>query len=125
MQKPENAKERNLIKGAIRRIFSRSELRQSIINRYTVDHFDPNRPRVTKWVYCAECGLIFPRYLAEVDHNQPIIPLQAKLEDLTWDDVIDAIWCDEYNLRVMDKECHKIKTKEENKIRRDFKKART
>lgn len=124
MNKPPNKKEQGLVKGALRRVFSRSELRKEVIEEATIKHHDPERPRVTKWVFCNECGLIFPKYLAQVDHVTPLIPLEQTLEELTWDEVIDRLWCDKSNLAVVDKDCHSIKSKEENKKRREFKKGR-
>lgn len=124
LKQPISPKERGLLKGAIRRLFSRSELRLSIIQAAEIKHHDVDRPRVTKWVSCDECGLIFPRYLAEVDHIKPIIALGENLGDLPWDCVIERVWCDPKNLRVVDKECHKVKTAEENRTRREYKKGK-
>ena len=123
MKNPSSPKERNLLKGAMRRLFSRSDLRRSVIDKALIEHFDITRPRVTKWVFCNECGIIFPKYLAQVDHVLPIIKITSSLEEMTWDEVVDAIWCDESNLKVVDKECHKAKTKEENAARRAYKKG--
>lgn len=116
------AKERGLLKGAARRVFSRSDLRKAVIEAYTIDNNDPERPRVTKWAWCADCGLIFPRYLAEVDHITPVIPLTTSLENMSFDTLIDNIWCENNNLQVVDKDCHRAKTKAENAERRRLKK---
>jgi 5-methylcytosine-specific restriction endonuclease McrA len=120
LNNPIVAKERNLLKGAIRRVFSRSKLRRQVIEAAEVKHTDPLRPRVTKWVFCAECGEIFPRYLAEVDHINPVIKPTERLEDLTWSELVDRIWCNFTNLRVVDKDCHRLKTKNENKLRKQL-----
>lgn len=124
LKNPKSNKERGLIKGALRRVFSRSELRQQIVAAATIEHHDPERPRVTKWVFCSECGLIFPKYQAQVDHRSPLIPVDKMLEDLTWDEIVDRLWCVRDNLAVVDKDCHKAKSKEENKQRLEFKKGR-
>lgn len=121
MKNPSNPKERNLLKGAIRRVFSRGEARRQSIERHAVDFHDPNRPRVTKWVFCGYCGIIFPKYQAEADHINPIIPVDSTLENMTWDAVVDAVW--EGELMCSCKDCHKSKSKEENKQRREFKKG--
>lgn len=123
MKKPNNPKERGLLKGAIRRVFSRSELRRKILDKALVkDYHDPSRRRVTRWGKCAECGKLEPAYLLEVDHVDPIIPLNKTLEEMDWDTIIDQVWCDERNLRAVCKPCHKTKTKAENKERRELKK---
>ncbi len=120
MRNPPNAKERGLLKGAIRRVFSRSELRKAVVDAATIKHFDSARPRVTKWVFCAECGVIFPKYLAQVDHIVPLIPLDKTLEDLEWTEVVDRAWCDIKNLACLDPDCHKIKSKIEAGLRRQY-----
>lgn len=123
MKNPSNPKERNLIKGALRRVFSRSELRLQALNKHNIAHYDENRPRVTKWSWCGECGVVEPRYLMQVDHKNPVIGVHETMDDLTWDELIEErMWCTSENLVPLCKSCHKIKTKEENKARREFKK---
>lgn len=119
MRNPQNPKERNLLKGAIRRTFSRSELRRKILDASVIrDYSDPSRKRVTRWSKCPECKQMIPTYLFEVDHIDPVIPIGMTLEEMNWDQVIDAVWCDEKNLKAICKECHKEKTKIEQKERR-------
>lgn len=110
-------KERGLIKGGIRRVFSRSELRRSIIDQSRRNYTDGNRPRVTKWSHCQDCDKFIPTYLMEVDHVVPIVPINQSLEQMSWDEIVNRIWCDPKNLRAVCKNCHKIKTKEETKAR--------
>lgn len=125
LKKPDNPKERNLIKGAIRRVFSRSELRRKALDASIVkDYQDPNRKRVTRWGRCAECGKLEPAYLLEIDHKDPIIPVGETLEEQSWDKVIDSIWCDERKLQALCGTCHDTKTQAENAERRRIKKAK-
>lgn len=124
MRKPDNPKERNLIKGAIRRVFSRSELRRQALDSTRIEHYDEERPRVTKWSWCTDCGIIEPTYLMEVDHVTPLVPLDGSLEDMTWDEVVNRTWCDPVNLKPKCKDCHSIKTKGENAERRRLKKEK-
>lgn len=122
------AKERNLLKGAIRRVFSRSEVRKAALSRCEVDITSLNRPRVKKWCYCYDCERYTPKYLMQVDHLSPIIPVELSLEhiisddELGWTYLIDSTWCDPKNLIAKCIDCHKIKTKLENKKRREWKK---
>lgn len=119
MRKPENPKERNLVKGAIRRVFSRSELRREVLAAAIMDlPKDPNRPRVTKWALCSICRKIEAAYMMEVDHIHPVVPLDKSLEELSWDILIERLWCNPMDLQVVCKECHKAKSKAENKERR-------
>ena len=125
MNNPTNPKERNLIKGAIRRVFSRSELRKQAIDASRVEGYtDPNRPRVTKWSKCPECKQMTPTYLMEVDHVKPVVELDSTLEEMTWDELVNKIWCDITNLVAICKPCHKIKSKAEAKERRRLKKEK-
>lgn len=120
MNNPSNPKERNLLKGAIRRVFSRSELRRKVVNLSVVNHQDSSRPRVKNWCICPECMQFIPKSYMQVDHQIPIVKIHETLEDLDWNTVVDRIWCDENNLKAICKDCHKKKTKEENKQRRKY-----
>ena len=115
-------KEQNLIKGAIRRVFSRSEIRRKIVELTVVQHTDDSRKRVKNWCKCPVCKQFIPKSYMQVDHVIPIVGITETLDDLSWDTVIDRIWCEENNLMAICKDCHKQKTKEENKQRRKAKK---
>ena len=118
------AKERGLIKGALRRAFSRSELRNRVADRTRIKHHDENRPRVTKWSWCQECGHIVPSYTTSLDHKKPVIPLNSSMEEMSADELINNIWCEEDNLQVLCDPCHSLKSKIEMQQRREFKKAK-
>lgn len=125
LKNPPSKKERGLIKGAIRRVFSRSELRRRILDKSVVkDYGDPSRNRVTRWSRCNSCSKMEPSYLMEIDHELPIIPVDRSLDEMSWDEIIDNLWCDERNLKPLCKPCHKQKTKIENAERRKFQKAK-
>lgn len=125
MKNPSNPKERNLLKGAIRRVFSRSELRRKVLDdSVIIGYFDTTRPRVTKWCKCTNCGKMEPKYLMQVDHAHPLIPIHKSLEEMSWDEVIDNTWCHESNLKPICKPCHKTKTLAENKERRRLKREK-
>ncbi len=124
MRNPSNPKERNLVKGAIRRVFSRSELRRKIIELAIVHHADDRRPRVKTWCLCPFCKQFIAKSYMQVDHIIPIVKTHETLEDLSWDEVIDRLWCNENNLIAICIDCHKKKSKEENKERRKYKKEK-
>lgn len=117
-----NPKERGLIKGALRRVFSRSELRNKVLERNRIEHINLERSRAKSWYFCSACGLIEVKGNMQVDHCQPIIALCETLGDLTITQLADRIWCAEDNLKVLCIWCHKTKTKEEAKQRAAFKK---
>lgn len=116
-------KERALIKGCIRRTFSRSELRRKILDACQVkNYYDPSRKRVSRWGRCSGCQEMIPLYLMEVDHHLPIVPVDSSFEEMDLDAVVDNTWCDERNLKPLCEACHNVKTQAENKERRRFKK---
>lgn len=125
MKKPDNAKERNLLKGAMRRLFGRSEVRQKVIAKAVVPgHHDPKRKAVKFWVKCEECGTMEAKSNVQVDHRLPLVPVDSSLEQMSWDEVVERLWCDEGNLQILCKPCHQLKSKAENKERRVLKKGK-
>jgi 5-methylcytosine-specific restriction endonuclease McrA len=118
-------KERNLIKGAIRRVFSRSELRRKVVdNSIVLCYTNPERPKVKTWCLCAICKQPEAKSYVEVDHIEPVIPLGKSMEDMSLDEVADRIWCEINNLQVVCPACHKEKTKAERKLRHLAKKEK-
>lgn len=59
-----------------------------------------------------------------VDHIVPIVPVMSSLEQMSWDEVVNNTWCIESNLQSVCEICHSDKTKEENKLRRQYKKEK-
>lgn len=118
-------KERGLLKGACRRVFSRSELRRKVMDAAEIQHSDPSRPRVRKWIRCAVCKKPCPKYLAAADHVDPVIPVTSSFEEMSLDTVVDRLWCPEENLQAICERDHAVKTKEEAKARREHKKRKS
>jgi 5-methylcytosine-specific restriction endonuclease McrA len=112
------SKDRNLVKGAIRRVFSRSELRRKVIDSYEYEKTIESRPRVKKWIDCQKCKKPTPKYLIDLDHIVPIVPISCTLENMSADELLYNLWCKEEYLMPLCKECHKEKTKNENSKRR-------
>lgn len=115
------SKDRNLIKGALRRAFSRSELHRRASERYRVEHFDPTRPRVKKWCWCASCGEVTPQWIMQLDHVIPVVPTGTKFEHMSLDETVDRLWCEEIHLQLLCATCHSIKTNAEKQQRKALK----
>lgn len=111
MNKRVTPKERGLLKGAIRRVFSRSELRLKVMAAAKIEHHDPKRPRVKKWVRCSGCKEPVAQYQAAVDHIDPVIPVTTTFEQMSLDTVVDRMWCEENNLQILCELCHNAKTR--------------
>ncbi len=118
-------KERNLIKGALRRVFSRSDLRKTVLEASVVKgYLDPERPRVKTWCRCEECEKLEPKSYMVVDHKNPVVPVNRSLEEMTWDELVNNLWTKLDNLQALCDTCHTVKTKAENKERRKLKKEK-
>ena len=118
------SKERGLLKGALRRVFSRSELRQEVLKEASIRHSDPKRTRVKHWVRCAECKKPEARSNVAVDHIDPVIPVTSSMEEMSLDEVANRIWCEKKNLQVLCDSCHTTKSRVESKQRRLNKKEK-
>lgn len=118
-------KEWNLVKGALRRVFSRSELRRKVVDKTIVKgHVDDSRKRVKTWCKCSGCGAFTPKSYMEVDHRLPVVPLDKSLMDMSLEELVNNLWCDENNLAAICETCHDEKTKQEAKIRASNRKKR-
>lgn len=58
----------------------------------------------------------------DVDHVDPVIPLDRSLKDVDPAELVDRLWTDENNLRALCPVCHDSKTAVENKERRRIRK---
>jgi 5-methylcytosine-specific restriction endonuclease McrA len=118
-------KDRNAIKGAIRRVFARSELRNKVLDAAIVKHSDPTRPRVKTWCLCKKCKKPEAKSYCVVDHIRPVVPVDSSFAEMTLEDLKDRLWCDIKLLQVLCPLCHDVKTKAENQARREHKKRRS
>lgn len=117
-------KDRNAIKGALRRAFSRSELHRRVIEASVVVHSDPTRPRVKTWCLCNVCKKPDAKSYMAVDHIDPLIPVDQAFADMSLDTVIDRLWCEQINLQVICQLCHDIKTAREKEERKQSKRSK-
>ena len=117
-------KDRGLIKGALRRVFARSDLHKEAVAATRIEYSDPARPRVKKWSRCPICIKPTPTYLVQIDHIIPVIAVTSSLAEMTWDELVDRMWCPASNLQGICLQCHKIKCKVEAEARKTHKKER-
>lgn len=71
--------------------------------------------RLAEHYRCASCGELFPSTLVAVDHIEPVVDTSGFT---SWDSVISRLFCSVEGLQVLCKECHKVKTKQENEERK-------
>lgn len=117
-------KEMGLIKGALRRVFSRSDLRRKVLEAGIVEHHDPKRKRVKTWVKCEGCGVLEAKSNIDIDHKIPVIAITSSLAEMDVLELVNAMWCDESNLQRLCTVCHDAKSASETKQRAAFKKGK-
>lgn len=53
----------------------------------------------------------------QIDHIDPVVPLNKKTADLSWNEFIERLFCDRNNLQRLCEKCHTKKSTQENKSR--------
>jgi hypothetical protein len=126
--------ERNRIKGAIRRTFRLFPQMKEVLQEARVElppllkkDGTPGKKNQVKYT-CAMCKNLFSQKNVQVDHIEPVVPLWKGESDMTYDEIVRGICCNKDNLQVLcstpikknegKPSCHKIKTDEENFIRK-------
>lgn len=101
------------IKLAIRRAFLYSKLRRDALklSRTGVDQHQ-----------CMSCSTFLRESQCKVDHHVPVVDPRTGFID--WNAYVARMFCDVTNLRTLCDECHKIKTKAEDEVRKEFKTGR-
>lgn len=73
--------------------------------------------RLSSHYVCKSCNKEYPTSEVNVDHINPVVNPETGFT--TWDEYIDNMYCSIENLQVLCDECHDIKTREENTIRKE------
>lgn len=118
-------KDLGLIKSALRKAFSRSQLHAEVIKEAIVEHSDPKRPKVKTWVRCTICKKPEAKSYIVVDHVSPVIPIGSSFEELGVDETVNRLWCEKNNLQCCDKACHDEKSARERKQRKEVKNGKS
>ena len=74
--------------------------------------------RIAQHYKCHKCKQEFTSKDVEVDHIKPVI--DPKKGFVSWDDYINRLFCDEKNLQVLCKPCHKEKTLKEKEVAKKY-----
>lgn len=115
------AKKYNLqtqIKGALRRVVRYHPQNIECLNNSI--HKTITGPRGGRMFECSKCRNAFIQKEIQVDHIEPVIPVDKKTEDLDWNTVIDRMFCGSDNLQVLCKPCHKEKSTKERVSRKSY-----
>jgi 5-methylcytosine-specific restriction endonuclease McrA len=112
---------KNGIKSEIRKQFSRSEYYKKFLDDRKViwtqkcisENFSVSRRRRVSWK-CEKCLELYSRKDINVDHIKPIgRGVATEIESIP--DFFQLVYCSYDNLQILCKECHKKKTKREQK----------
>lgn len=66
---------------------------------------------------CEKCTVAYDKKELHVDHKLPVMPLQGFDN---WDAYFNRLFCPVNGLQILCKQCHKIKTKSENALRKEL-----
>ena len=100
---------------------------QAMANAYVRDGINPKTNRKVKLYRCAISGALLMQKEVQVDHTEPVVPLDGKWGRKTkwlginWNEFFPRLFCGLDNLEVISKEEHKKKTQLERKTRSGFK----
>ncbi len=109
----------NSIKGALRRLFSRSPIVFEV--REKAVHPTKKGVRGGKQYICSVCKNTFPGKEIQVHHKIPVIPLNKTIHDISYDTLVKRLFCKKSNLVAVCKECHSELTKKEKEERKKWK----
>lgn len=117
-----DSKKFNFIKGVLRKGTTRWPAKYEVLNAAKRGKIvNPASGRLAEHFLCNKCGGLFPAKLVAVDHLAPVVPVTGFT---SWDDVISRMFCGPDGLQVLCKECHRLKSNEENAQRRQHKKSK-
>ena len=98
---------------ALRKVWRYSPMRQeALLNAKDLDN--------PKHYICECCKNSVRDKLCMVDHKNPVVDVSGFLD---WNTFINRLFCDSSELSLLCESCHKIKTLQENSLRKLAKKA--
>jgi len=108
-------KDLNLIFSAVSRVWCRTDRYKHIKHSFrTIDE----GPRGKWWYPCSTCGDDFRETEVELDHIDPVVPLNKRQDEMTLLEYIERKYlCSVNNFQILCKPCHREKTKKENATR--------
>lgn len=111
----------SFVKSALRSASKRWPVKyQTLAGAYSGQRVNPRTGRLGKHYRCARCSGHFPAKEVQVDHIRPII--DPKVGFVSWDEVVNNMFCEADNLQCLCVTCHKIKTAEERQLAKEYKK---
>lgn len=90
---------------------------QALANSYVGKKQNKSTGRVAKHYLCAHCKEEFPASKVQVDHINPVIDPYKGF--VSWDEVINRMFCEVEGLQILCLLCHKEKTNKEKQIAKE------
>ena len=117
------AKMRSFAMSAIRRAQWPAKY-ASIAKAYVRDGINPKTGKPCKLHQCPVCKQLFPKGKIVADHINPVIPVKHDWNEsptsflgYDWNEVMRRLWVEQEGFQPICKQCHKEKTRKENKNR--------
>lgn len=101
--------EQSKIRGALRQVARYMPQKQECL--LLAVHPTEKGVRGGKLYICNKCGLTFPLKEIDVDHIDPVVPVDRPIKD--WNEYIERLFCEPNNLQCLCKRCHQAKCAEE------------
>jgi 5-methylcytosine-specific restriction endonuclease McrA len=114
------ARMRSFIMSALRRA-QWPQKYASISSAYVRDGINPATGKPCKLHRCPLCKKLHPKGMMESDHIIPVIPITGFD---SWDAVIKRLYCEVDGFTPTCRNCHREKTKKENHLRKEHRKAK-
>lgn len=111
-----------LIKGALRRLMARSPM----VKRVYEQNLHPTAKGIRggKQYICNHCKKTFPSNRMAVDHIKPVVPINSNIQEMSYEMIVNRIFCPISNLQLLCETCHQIKSKEEREQRKQHRVSR-
>jgi hypothetical protein len=115
----------SVVIGGLKRSFSRSPIVRDFLkkNRREEDWFKKDGTKASKkhvFYTCAYCKQEFNSTKIQVDHIEPVVPLNIPAKHMSMDMFIERLFVDEDKLQILCKAHHKEKSNSENQIRKEW-----
>lgn len=110
--------DKNLIKGALRRLFARSPIVQEV--KLSALHPTKRGVRGGKQYRCKKCRGLYGSNKVQVDHISEIVDI-IPVKHMSYNMLVERIFCKKSNLQVLCLTCHAEKTNKYKKIRESYK----
>lgn len=73
-------------------------------------------PEIKKY-YCEQCGIVSKKKDTQLDHIEPVIPVDKTTDTMTLDEIADRMFPHMEGWQRLCKPCHALKTANENRQR--------